>query len=173
MGKIAGGDRATGDGGVVGVGTGRTDRDDGDRDRHPPLRQPRDSRGPGARRLGTAGICRRRRSRQSAGSLPPGAADNPIGWLMLATAFLFGLSAFGQQYGVYTLATHPGLPGGEFALWIAGRFTAALDITVFLALLLFPDGHLPSPVAWVARHGCGRDVVSRADRFRPSRGASS
>jgi len=68
-----------------------------------------------------------------------------VGWLLLTTAFMFALSGFGQQYGVWAIETHPGARGGALGLWLSGRFAAFLDLTLFLALMLFPSGRTVSP----------------------------
>jgi hypothetical protein len=80
---------------------------------------------------------------------------NPIGWIICAAALIWGLSDLSLEYGVYALITSPGsLPFGVFVslLGTAGRGFAWFPIITFL-LLLFPNGHLPSPrwrpLAWL------------------------
>ncbi|MEO8477203.1 MAG: sensor histidine kinase [Actinomycetota bacterium] len=81
--------------------------------------------------------------------------DNSVSWLMLAIGAALGLSAFIGSYASY--AIHGGLGGPDL-----GAVLEALDqpmwipivaIPVTFLLLLFPDGHLPSPrwrwFAWV------------------------
>ena len=68
-----------------------------------------------------------------------------VGWLLLAVAFMFALSGFGQQYGVWAIETHPGTWGGALGLWLSGRFAAFLDLALFLSFMLFPDGKIVSP----------------------------
>jgi signal transduction histidine kinase len=79
--------------------------------------------------------------------------ENPIGWLALAAGALLAVSFVSHDYAARALLAAPGsLPGGYLAMWL-------FWVTGFLpwsclgfALLLFPDGRLPSPgwrpVAW-------------------------
>ena len=79
--------------------------------------------------------------------------ENPIGWLALAAGALLAVSFVSHDYAARALLAGPGsLPGGHLAMWL-------FWVTGFLpwsclgfALLLFPDGRLPSPgwrpVAW-------------------------
>jgi signal transduction histidine kinase len=71
-----------------------------------------------------------------------GRPDVPVGWLMLATAGLLGGAAFGAEW-----ATTPDRPGADWAIWWTDRFSAYAVPCVLLALLLLPDGRLPSR-AW-------------------------
>jgi hypothetical protein len=80
---------------------------------------------------------------------------NPIGWIICATTLIWSLSVFAIQYGVYSLITAPGsLPVGVFVSLFGGvgRTIGWFLIITFL-LLLFPNGHLPSPrwrpLAWL------------------------
>ena len=81
--------------------------------------------------------------------------QNPIGWIICAAAFIWELSNFSLEYGMYTLITAPGsLPFGVYVglLGTVGRGFAWFPIITFL-LLLFPNGHLPSSrwrlLAWL------------------------
>jgi len=81
--------------------------------------------------------------------------QNPIGWIICATAFIWELSGFALEYGVYSLITAPGsLPFGVYVglLGTVGRGYAWF-LTITFLLLLFPNGHLPSsrwrPLAWI------------------------
>jgi hypothetical protein len=82
---------------------------------------------------------------------------NPLGWIYLAVGFFIGLVNFASPYAEYALATNPGssLPGGPLMSWLGAWawIPGALLLTTF-ALLLFPDGRLPSPrwrpVAWLS-----------------------
>ncbi|HET9495500.1 MAG TPA: hypothetical protein VFR15_14810, partial [Chloroflexia bacterium] len=81
--------------------------------------------------------------------------DHPIGWIFLAVG-LICVGIFGEQYAVYSMMTYPGsLPGG---LLVGAIGAVASGVGFYLPftflLLLFPDGHLPSPrwrpIAWFA-----------------------
>ena len=81
--------------------------------------------------------------------------ENRIGWIFCASALLWVIGIFGEEYAVYTVFTVPdSLPAGAlvgvFGEAIAG--VAWFLILTFL-LLLFPDGHLLSPrwrpLVWV------------------------
>ncbi|MDQ3735425.1 MAG: histidine kinase [Actinomycetota bacterium] len=64
----------------------------------------------------------------------------PIGWLLLTVAALLGGAAFGAEW-----ATSADRLGSAWALWWADRFAAYVVPCLTLALLLLPDGRLPSP----------------------------
>jgi hypothetical protein len=69
---------------------------------------------------------------------------NPIGWLMLALAPLFELSADAGMYSVliYRLG-HTGLPLGRVAVALTQLWVALL-VLLPLPIMLFPDGRLES-----------------------------
>ena len=69
---------------------------------------------------------------------------NPIGWLLCAAGLFEALTAFGGEYGVYALS-EGSLPGGVFGLWLGSWNWLAAGPLALFALLLFPDGRLPSP----------------------------
>jgi len=62
---------------------------------------------------------------------------NPVGWLFLGVGLLFATMGLATQL---VDAGH----GGAWASWVADRFGAVVVPLTFLALLLLPDGHLPS-----------------------------
>ena len=86
---------------------------------------------------------------------------NPIGWLLLAIGMGWGTLLTSAAYGDYGLKLHPGsLPAAEIVaslgLWI---WAPPVAITGVFLLLVYPDGHLPSPRwRWVA-YLCGAAVV--------------
>ncbi|MFZ0140954.1 MAG: hypothetical protein WAL70_07710, partial [Aeromicrobium sp.] len=64
---------------------------------------------------------------------------NPVGWLLLGVSLLFGCSALGTQW---VESGHLG--AADWAIWFADRTGAVLVPLIVLALVLVPDGHLPS-----------------------------
>jgi hypothetical protein len=80
--------------------------------------------------------------------------ENPIGWMFCIIGLASAWEFFAQEYAHYTLITQPGaLPGGVWMAWTQIWTASAWGLMLF-ALLLFPDGRLPSPrwrpLAWVA-----------------------
>jgi len=80
--------------------------------------------------------------------------SNPIGWIWLGLGLGFSLSSFAGSYAAYALG-----PGSLPAHRVVGTLVAGVGwvagfVLVALALLLFPDGRLPSQrwrfVAWVS-----------------------
>jgi signal transduction histidine kinase len=103
--------------------------------------------------------------------------DNPIGWLALATGACVGLDALLSSYGVYALR---GGAGGREVAAVALSLDAPLWLPLVAlpttcSVLLFPDGHLPSPrwrwFAWAL--GIGLVVVFAAILFSPGSLADS
>jgi hypothetical protein len=83
------------------------------------------------------------------------APANPIGWIFCATGLLLAASDLGWQYAerMLFLAADP-WPGGAAAALVAEVGQPLTLGLLALALLLFPDGRLPSrrwrPAAWLA-----------------------
>jgi hypothetical protein len=81
--------------------------------------------------------------------------ENRIGWIFSASALLWALGTFGEEYAVYTIFTAPGsLPAGALLGVLGDAFAGvAWFLTLTFLLLLFPDGHLLSarwrPLAWL------------------------
>ena len=70
---------------------------------------------------------------------------NPIGWIFLVVGLSQASTGFFGQYAAYGLVTRPGsLPGADLASWVGAWSWAPGFAGVFLMLLLFPDGSLPS-----------------------------
>jgi hypothetical protein len=71
---------------------------------------------------------------------------HPIGWLYVICGLLIGTTAFATAYSQYAQAVPGALPAGQLAALIAdASFLAGFGLPVTIGLLLFPDGHLPSP----------------------------
>jgi signal transduction histidine kinase len=73
--------------------------------------------------------------------------ENALGWVYLGVWVAVGVVfALGSEYGYWATITHPGAPGGTFAIWL-GNWTWVPIFGVLLTwtFLIFPDGHLPSP----------------------------
>ncbi len=93
--------------------------------------------------------------------------SNPLGWIMLGIGVVFGLPA--GAYGVYGLTEGRDLPGAAYGLTLDGpTWVWFIGPSGFL-LMLFPDGHLPSPrwrwFAWAM--GIGMVLLSLAFLFFP------
>lgn len=90
--------------------------------------------------------------------------DNPIGWIFCLTGVALGVADFGNQYAEQMLfiSSDP-LPGGRTAAVLQQLGLAPSFGLLGLALLLFPDGRLPSgrwrAVLWLALAGIALSVV--------------
>lgn len=69
---------------------------------------------------------------------------NPLGWLMLGAAAGFAFPS--ESYAYYaTVTRHGDVPGAALVLFLGGpTWVPFIGLSGFM-LLLFPDGHLPSP----------------------------
>jgi hypothetical protein len=81
--------------------------------------------------------------------------ENSVGWILLGVGLGWSLPAVLSIYGDYGLA-HPGtLPGPEIAIALnEPTWVPPVVLMGTFLILLFPDGHLPSPrwrkVAWLS-----------------------
>jgi signal transduction histidine kinase len=96
---------------------------------------------------------------------------NTIGWLMLAIGAVWAWSGPSEGYVAYALVTEPGsLPAPEVVAALSSwLWVPAIGLMGVYLILLFPDGHLPSPrwrpVAWVS--GVALVVASAAQILLP------
>ena len=79
--------------------------------------------------------------------------QNPIGWIYLGCWLGGGALALANTYGRWATVTRPGAPVGETAVWLINwAWVPVIGTLETYPLLLFPDGHLPTPrwriVAW-------------------------
>jgi signal transduction histidine kinase len=93
---------------------------------------------------------------------------NTIGWICLAVALAWGFDAVLSTYAGNTVATNP-----DRAAWAAvldsWLWLPAIGLMGTYLILLFPDGHLPSPrwkiLAWlsaITMAGCSVGIMFRA-----------
>jgi hypothetical protein len=97
---------------------------------------------------------------------------NPIGPLFLVTGVIVGAGDLAFQYADRTVFIAPGAwPGDTFAAWVQNLGLPPSFGLLAVALLLFPDGRLPSrrwrPALWLAVAGIVLIVVGYALRPGP------
>ncbi|HEU4673792.1 MAG TPA: hypothetical protein VFS32_12920 [Candidatus Limnocylindrales bacterium] len=102
---------------------------------------------------------------------------NPTGWLFLVVGLSQALDTFNHLYSVYGLVVRPGsLPLAAEASWVGTFDWAPGFVLLFLSVLVFPEGRLPSPrwrpVAWMAGLGIVLFVVPTAAFAWPDRGVA-
>jgi hypothetical protein len=68
---------------------------------------------------------------------------NPIGWVMLTAAFFGGLTGVAGPYAVAAYRLHDNLPLPQVAVLLQPAWAPAIFLFA-LAIMLFPDGALPS-----------------------------
>jgi hypothetical protein len=94
---------------------------------------------------------------------------NPIGGVFCLLGVMVGLGDLTYQYADYALFVPPSLPAGEAAAWVQNLGLPPGFGLLAVALLLFPDGRLPSrrwrPALGLALVGVMLIVVGYA--FRP------
>jgi hypothetical protein len=67
-----------------------------------------------------------------------------VGWLLLAAGITSGLQALADQYAVFAYARGIDSPAASLAAWIPQWIWITSILAVSLAVVLFPDGRLPS-----------------------------
>ena len=98
--------------------------------------------------------------------------ENPIGWILCVSGFLFAFSIFSGMYAIYTLVTYPGsLPAGEVAAWFATWVQNPVYLLFVYLFLLFPDGRPVSrrwrSLLWITGILMAAGIVAEA--FDPGR----
>ena len=78
---------------------------------------------------------------------------NAIGWLLGLAGLSLTMAMLTEQYALYGLVTAPGaVPAAKVAGVLSGAAVVVTVILLFVLVLLFPDGRLPStrwrPVLW-------------------------
>ena len=96
--------------------------------------------------------------------------ENPVGWLFLAIGVTITLSVFAGEYAGWAIYAGANVPGPGIVAWLGSwSWTNASSIALPLALMLFPNGRLPSP-RWrpaVTMGVIGAVVVVVAIAIRP------
>lgn len=79
--------------------------------------------------------------------------ENPIGWVFCGMGLALVVAVLTGNYAQYGLVIEPGaLPAAETAAWVGNWIWLVALSPLGFFLLLFPDGHPPSPRwRWVAR----------------------
>jgi hypothetical protein len=97
--------------------------------------------------------------------------QNPIGWVFCLTGVILGVGDLLFQYADRALFISPALPGGETAAWLQNFGLPPSFGLLGVALLLFPEGHLPSrrwrPALWLAICGIALNALGYALRPGP------
>jgi hypothetical protein len=103
---------------------------------------------------------------------------NSIGWVFLAIGLSQSVDVFASVYANYGLIVAPGvLPFADLLSWIAvWAWAPGFTLLVTLSVLLFPDGHLPSPrwrpVLWASVLVMGLLLLPVAIATWPYRGVA-
>ena len=76
---------------------------------------------------------------------------HPLSWIFCAAGLGTALAVACSEYAIYSHFVHP-LPAGEWVGWLSEWASFPIVLVPSVALLLFPDGRLPSrrwrPALW-------------------------
>ena len=98
--------------------------------------------------------------------------DNRVGWIFCVIGVAIAVGDLSYQYADSALfGSAQSLPGGEHAAWFQNLVVPPCFGLIAVALMLFPDGRLPSPRWWpaamIALAGSAGEVLGYA--MRPGR----
>lgn len=92
---------------------------------------------------------------------------NPIGWILLVVGFAWALMLSANAYVTYGLVTKVVLPSTDAAILVTHSWIVSA-LFIPLAVILFPDGSLPSrrwrPAVWLIAVGIALGFVSTLGR---------
>jgi hypothetical protein len=71
--------------------------------------------------------------------------DNRVGWVFCVIGVAVAAGNLGYQYADHALYVSAGLPAGELGAWSQNLTIPPCFGLIAVALMVFPDGHLPSP----------------------------
>ncbi len=93
---------------------------------------------------------------------------NRVGWIFCVIGVAVAIGDLGYQYADQTLFSQSGLPAGDLAAWFQNLTIPPCFGLIAVALMLFPDGRLPSPrwrpAAILALTGSTFEIVGYAMR---------
>jgi hypothetical protein len=69
---------------------------------------------------------------------------NPVGWLFLVTGLMMALNIFSAEYSGRVAFADASLPGAPLLAWAESMWLLGPLVALPLAIVLFPDGRLPS-----------------------------
>jgi len=87
---------------------------------------------------------------------------HPVGWLFLGVGLGITMAIFAVEYAGRVAYAGADLPGAPYVAWLGGWIWGlAVGLALPLAIILFPDGRLPSP-GWRLPVGLGVGAMAAA-----------